>query len=158
MMHANDDELRLYAKGGLANVLIPELEAHLNECSICADRLRHSESFLAQVADLRNWRRRDDGPERRREIRLAVNHPASLKQLLPTASGRSEVRVLDISRNGLKVEVSERIDPGTVVQIRIEELIVTGEVRYWVSVGDKFHEGVQIQDVIPTRTCGHAAS
>ena len=87
-----------------------------------------------------------------------VNQPASLKQLLPTASGRSEVRVLDISKDGLKLEVSERIDPGTLVQIRLAELIITGKIRYWVSVSDKFHLGVQIQDVFPTRVRGHAPS
>lgn len=88
----------------------------------------------------------DDGQERRSEVRQSVNQPASLKELLPYVAQRREVQVLEISKSGLKLHVSRQIDPGTLVQIRLEDMIVTGEVRYWVSAGDEFQVGIQIQD------------
>ncbi len=74
-----------------------------------------------------------------------------MRQLSPLLNVRWEVHVLDVSKNGLRLEVPERLEPGTVVQIRLVKScsIITAEVRHCMSVGDGFQVGVEIQDVFP---------
>src|SRR5579862_6719217 len=43
------------------------------------------------------------GLERRREPRILTNHAASMQVLNPFLDGRLAVRVLDVSRNGLRL-------------------------------------------------------
>jgi hypothetical protein len=142
-IHAGNDDLERYAKGELSPSQVPAVVAHLGECPKCTDKLRKIKTVLVRPPA----KRRD----RRRESRVSVNEPASMRQLSPQLNVRWEVLILDVSKNGMRLEAPERLEPGTVVQIRLSKSssIITAEVRYCLSVGDAFGVGVEIQDVFP---------
>ncbi len=128
---------------------VPSVAAHVAECSACKGKLR---GIKASLVGPTLWERGRPEGERRKEYRLTVDEPASMRQLSPLLAVRWEVRILDVSKNGMRIEVPERLDPGTVVQIRLlkSSTIITAEVRHCQSMGDGYQVGVEIQDVFPT--------
>ena len=88
------------------------------------------------------------GLERRREPRISTDDPASMQVLNPLLEGRFMIRVLDVSKNGLKLSCSTRLQRGTLVQVYIKNIVAMGEVRHCVQIGDEFHAGVQLDDVL----------
>lgn len=109
-----------------------------------------AEKFMKQVADLsRHQRRNHEGDERRRDFRISLDVSASLKAINPLSAQRSEIRIIDASTGGLKLQVPEFIHPGTSIQIRLKRTIALAEVRYCHPAGTEFHVGVRLQDVFP---------
>lgn len=88
--------------------------------------------------------------ERRSEPRVAVDDPVSILVLNPLDPNRLAGRVLDISRNGLRVRTQKFLSRGTVLQLRVRDLVVMGEVRYCVKRADSFDAGIHIQDCVAT--------
>ncbi len=85
--------------------------------------------------------------ERRAEIRYPAQDPAELEIL----SGPTEPlfgTILDVSRSGLRVALSKRIDRGEQVQIKLHNNVIFGEVRYCRAVSGAFHVGIRIQDLV----------
>jgi hypothetical protein len=66
--------------------------------------------------------------------------------------GRLAIRVLDVSRNGLKLGSLTHFQRGTLVQVFMDSLVAMGEVRYCKQIGDEFHVGVRLDDVVPRHT------
>ena len=92
-------------------------------------------------------------PERRSEARSAVDQEATIKVLNPLeTSERSSARVVEVSGTGLKLRVSDALMPGTLVQIRVGDKLLLGEVRYCNPNGAGFLAGVRLQDVFDTGT------
>jgi len=91
------------------------------------------------------------GVERRHEPRVSTNAAAWMQVLNPLLHVRLVIRVLDVSRNGLKISTRMQLQRGTLVQVYIRNIIAMGEVRHCVKVGDEFHAGVQLDDVIASR-------
>ena len=56
---------------------------------------------------------------------------------------------MNVSTRGLKLQVPEALEPGVVLQIRLDDKIIMAEVRYCSAHGHEFHVGVKIQDVFP---------
>ena len=104
-------------------------------------------SRLAECA--RSKRADRSGAERRLEVRIATDEPARMKVLQPLGPA-IEIRVLDVSRSGLKISVPEMLAPGTVIQIHMKTAIAFAEVRYVSPCGDDLHAGVRFQDVFWT--------
>jgi len=133
-LHSSVEDLKRYALGQLPSSEATAIETHLLECPTC----RKTFAGLAF------------GPtvERRTEVRVAVNSPARIKGLDPlTSIGPSTTgQVLDASENGLKLKVARAFFPGAVVQVRFQDRIVLGTVRYCVPSGDEFHIGVQLKE------------
>jgi hypothetical protein len=88
----------------------------------------------------------DLGKERRSDPRFTANDTASLEVVRPFSSFPMDVRILNISKSGLKLCASESIDPGTLVRVHIKGHPVMAEVRYCVPVGREFHAGIKLQD------------
>jgi hypothetical protein len=89
------------------------------------------------------------GFERRSEPRISTDDPASMQVLHPLLDGRSTIRVLDVSRKGLKLCCLTHMQRGTLVQVFMNNLVAMGEVRHCKQIGDEFHVGVQLDDVLP---------
>jgi len=89
------------------------------------------------------------GAERRQDPRFAIDEPARMKVLQPIGPS-SVIRILDISRSGLKISVAEFLAPGTVIQIHLKASVAFAEVRFCTAQGEGFHAGVQFQDVFWT--------
>ena len=146
-MHAHDDDLAMYIQGRLpAEKLIP-LESHLGSCKICESKLaRMAESFGA----LGRSTQQKVTEERRRDARVETNDQAFMQILSPLSFGRVQIRVMDVSKNGLKLLVPEFLQQGTMVQIRMRQAIMLAEVRHCRKAEAGFHAGVQLQDVFST--------
>jgi hypothetical protein len=104
-------------------------------------------SRLAECERLKRGKR--TGAERRQDVRVATNEPARMKVLQPLGPG-TEIRVLDVSRGGLKITVPEFLAPGTIIQIHMKSAIAFAEIRHCAPCGDEFHAGVCFQDVFWT--------
>jgi hypothetical protein len=89
--------------------------------------------------------------ERRRQPRMATDDPASIQILSPLTLERMDVRILDVSRNGLKIRSPRRLNTGAILQIRLRDLFIMGEVRYCVQTPDGFYAGLYIQDCVERR-------
>jgi signal transduction histidine kinase len=102
--------------------------------------------------------------EKRREVRYRVNYPTILKS---KTLGVALVRILDVSRFGLRVSVPFRLPHGTEVEIRVEDKSVRGLVRNCGCMkAYEFHAGIELlqsdsiderglADAIRRRTVGH---
>jgi hypothetical protein len=87
------------------------------------------------------------GIERRREARYPTNDPAEIR-ILPLSGPRLPSTVIDVSRSGLRLEVSTQLARGLQVEVVLPaKAAVFGEVRYCRRAGDAFHVGIRIQDV-----------
>lgn len=90
-------------------------------------------------------------PERRSEARSAADHEATIKLLNPLqASERISARVIETSPSGLTLRLKHALLPGTLVQIRVGEKMLFGEIRYCNPSGAGFRAGVRLQDVFDT--------
>lgn len=85
--------------------------------------------------------------ERRRDRRISTDDCASMKMLNPAVDGRQAIRVLDVSRSGLKLSSYLPLERGTLVQVYFGNIVAMGEVRHCVKCGAEFHAGVQLDNV-----------
>ena len=86
------------------------------------------------------------GDERRIFPRFVTDDTATVKPLSPGSSVQSEMRVLNVSKGGLKLCVGQFLDPGTLVEIHLRDEITVAEVRYCVRTNQGFHVGVKLQE------------
>lgn len=86
------------------------------------------------------------GPDRRTETRFPTDELAKMKILRPLGEG-SEVRVLDVSKGGLKLRVPELLQPGTIIQVHLKAAIAMAEVRYCLAADGGFHAGLRLLDL-----------
>ena len=61
---------------------------------------------------------------------------ASLQELNPLSLERQQVKIVDISKNGVGILAPTQLFPGTIVQIRIKNAVELGEVRHCSAVGN----------------------
>jgi c-di-GMP-binding flagellar brake protein YcgR len=92
--------------------------------------------------------------ERRSDARVSADHPASLKLVNTTSAVRTDVRVVDVSKGGVKLRVAEALKPGTVIQVRLKGANAVAKVVYCRKAGTVFHVGVQFQDIFSKRDGG----
>jgi hypothetical protein len=85
--------------------------------------------------------------ERRSEARYPTQDPAEL-QILAGPSEPIYGTILDVSRSGLRVELSQRIARGEQVKVKLHENVIFGEVRYCRAVSGAFQAGIRIQDLV----------
>jgi len=145
-MHMQAEHLELYALGELSEDLAGIVESHLKECVACGIQFEESRVTIGQWVALEDAHR---GRERRRSPRTATNDPAVLIVLKPELSTRTRIRILDASKEGLKLEVPHGLMRGMVVQVNVRDLFILAEVRHCRAYGTGFHAGVLIQDVFP---------
>jgi hypothetical protein len=146
-MHLHDDLLELYLQEGLENALVSNVESHLGFCKKCSARLVEAAFFTDQMAVLAHKQSAPHGGERRRFTRIATYDPAIIQQVGPFSADRSDVRVLDISREGLRIHSSVLVSPGALVKVRLRRIIALGVIRYCVTTKNEFDLGVRLQDL-----------
>jgi hypothetical protein len=83
-----------------------------------------------------------DGADRRREPRVPANDSASMNVVDSWSALRVDVRVLDVSKSGMKLSVPRFLNRGTVVQIHLKDSMALAEVRHCLSAGRGYHAGV----------------
>jgi hypothetical protein len=134
-LHPSVEDLKRYALGQVPTS--HSIETHLLQCRTCR-------TILAELAS---------GPkrtpiERRSEVRIALESPARIKALDPLTSigPSSSGQVLNTSRTGVQLRVKRAFLPGSVVQIRFQDQIVIGTVKYCTPSGDEFQIGEQLKE------------
>jgi hypothetical protein len=89
--------------------------------------------------------------DKRREARYPCNDPASVR-VLNGSGGFFPATVLDVSRSGLRLEITVGLEKGMQVEITLPgEVIVFGEVRYCRHAALVYQAGVFIEDVFYAR-------
>jgi hypothetical protein len=144
-VHMEADHLELYALEELPEDLCSAIEWGLKSCG---DSGQFEESRLT----LGQWTALAVepayfGPEKRKSPRVATDDPALLTVLKPEQSARLKIRIVDASKEGLKLLVPRELMRGMIVQLHVHEFFILAEVRYSIPAGEDFHAGVQIQDV-----------
>jgi hypothetical protein len=84
--------------------------------------------------------------ERRLDPRFNVDDPAEMRVLAPAPARPLDVRLVDISRNGAKIQVPQAVAPGSILELRTSKAVILAEARYCVSGDHTFYVGVQIRE------------
>jgi hypothetical protein len=149
-MHVSAEDFELYLLGKLPLERSTEVVSHVADCQDCGQKLDDARRYLQQLSELSKSQHAHPSPQdQRRHHRIPTDAPALIKLIHPSRSEPLVARILDVSKEGLKVRLSHRLLPGVTVEIQMERTIVFAEVRYCIEVGGSFEVGVQIQDVIP---------
>jgi hypothetical protein len=149
-MHVLDEDIELYLLGRLSSHRLTSVESHLAGCTSCVARLSGMAGIVFRLIRLsRRQLGSYTGAEKRRYHRIPTDDPGHIQMFSPFSPDRIPIRVIDVSRSGLKVRVPQYIPAGTVAQVRVKQAIILGEVRYCVASGEEFDAGIQIQDVVP---------
>jgi|HubBroStandDraft_1064217.scaffolds.fasta_scaffold499409_1 hypothetical protein len=148
-MHVRDEDLELYLMERLEKAQTVTVEAHLSDCSACAIRLNSANILSNQLAELRREQTPFRGVEKRREPRVTTDDAGVLQKINPFSPDRFDVRVLDVSKDGMRVAGPNSLEPGTNVKVRLNDKIAFGEVRHCRVVGGAYHAGIQLHDTFP---------
>jgi hypothetical protein len=149
-VHVSEKRLQSYLSGELSESIANEVTSHLEVCQSC--RIR-----IVKTVEATNHTVRAAGDERRRQPRMPTDDPASIQIISPLALERLDVRILDVSRNGLKIRSPRLLNTGAILQIRLRDLFIVGEVRYCVQTPDGFYAGLYIQDCVERRRAERVA-
>jgi anti-sigma factor RsiW len=147
-VHVRLDDLELYVRGGLPDAETTEISSHVAACPECSEKLSEARGFLDQLARLSERQMAHPSPaERRKNHRVPTDDPARIKLLYPAISEALPARILDVSKEGMKVELSHILEPGATIEVLFKRFVAIAEVRYSIQVGEVYHCGVLIQDV-----------
>ena len=105
-----------------------------------ADRLR--DGRLSLLAD------GYPGADRRLERRYSFSDRAWMHTVYPLSSNRRSVRLLDISRSGLRIDAVLPELQSASIRVQLRDVFVIGEVRYCREAGEKYHIGVRVETVL----------
>ena len=89
--------------------------------------------------------------ERRSETRVPADDPAIVTILQSGSHPHVECRILNTSKNGVRIELAVGVDPGMLIQIRLREVITMAEVRYCIPAGSGFRVGARILSTMSAR-------
>lgn len=85
---------------------------------------------------------------RRAEHRYMVKEDAFVWDLHHIKAGYHSASIVDVSRNGMRLESTGRLVQGSHIAIDFRGMIVCGTVQYCRLVENRFTLGVQIKDVL----------
>lgn len=138
--HIQKDELRTYVRGQAQPENVRAIEAHLQQCSECQNRLADGARFGSQLSDPD---KQSGVVEQRAESRYGIEDIVILK---PLSSERLTAKIIDISKSGLAIVTCQNLPCGTSVRIRIGRQIFEAEVRYCQPSGAEFQIGLFVQN------------
>ena len=83
----------------------------------------------------------------RREPRFTANQPVTA-QLLSGSRRRLSASIVNLSGRGLQIRVSEPLSPGELIEVRCENQMLLGEVRYCTPDAVGWLAGVEIEHAL----------
>ena len=143
--HVLENELELYLKDQMSQESLAVIDAHLGSCQACSSKLVEQDKCLWYLAELTAGAVAGDG-ERRRHPRLATNDPASVQILHPFSAGIWDVRIVDVSKDGLRTYTPSELMPGSLIKLKMQYSVACGDVRYCVPADNGFYAGVRLHD------------
>ena len=133
--HAHEDDLELYVRGRLAPERVSALDSHLLECRTCRERL--ARSIGLQLIVHPTGKAKSKEKDERSEPRFNTGDDAIFQELSPLSLERQDVKIVDVSKNGVAILTPRSVMPGTIVQVRIKNNVELGEVRHCAAWGDE---------------------
>ena len=85
--------------------------------------------------------------ERRRYPRINTDERASMRLIAPMMLERIQVRIVNVSMGGLLIRMEHSLTPQTIIQLRVRNTFVLGEVRHAIRKDDGWYVGVKVQDL-----------
>src|SRR5689334_6993018 len=85
---------------------------------------------------------------RRSEPRYLVKENAFVWDLHRVEAGYHSVSIIDVSRNGLRLESVDRLGQGSDIAIDFRGMVVCGTVQYCRTLANCFAMGVRIKEVL----------
>jgi anti-sigma factor ChrR (cupin superfamily) len=134
--HAHDDDLELYARGRLERGHTSFVETHLKECQTCRERLSECIGLL-RLSVHPTGTTKSKELDARSELRFSTGDEAIFQELSPLSLERQQVKIVEVSKNGLGIVAPKSVLPGTIVQVRIKSNVELGEVMHCSVSGDK---------------------
>jgi hypothetical protein len=141
-LHVHEDDLELYVRGRLKLERISPLESHLAECQMCQELL--SACVGQRLAFQPTPGTTSEAAQKRTEPRFSTEGEGSLQELHPLSLDRQKINIVNVSKNGLGLLSPKAIYPGTIVQLRIKDIVELGNVRYCFASGDGFQIGLRL--------------
>jgi hypothetical protein len=142
-MHLQAEDLELYALGRFCEPRSSEVEAHLASCPLCRSNLADAAEFAQALAKLGQRM-----AERRDGHRIAADDSATLQVLNPLSPAHWEVRILNEAKGGMCIRTAKPIEQGAQVKVQRADIIACGEVRYCIPVGESFHAGIVLREIV----------
>jgi predicted anti-sigma-YlaC factor YlaD len=134
LLDDHDDDLELYLGGRLHSERTASVEQHLLECNICRERLSECVGHRLSLYLLQQTE--PEQTQKRSEPRFSTEGEATVQEIHPLSLERHKVKVVNVSKSGLGILSPKAIFPGTIVQLRIQDSIELGNVRYCSASGD----------------------
>ena len=144
-MHPEPDEFALYLKGQLSRDVIPALEHHLASCEACVQALREQDRYLWCLAEISTNEFSLEG-EKRRYPRLGTDEPAVIQSLEPFATDAWDVRIVDVSRGGVRIQSPRPLAVDSLIRVKMKFSVACGDVRHCSPVENGFQVGVRLHD------------
>ena len=141
--HVLENELELYLKDHLSKESLAVIDSHLASCQACCSKLAEQDKCLWYMAELTAGE--VDG-ERRRHPRVATDDPATVQILHPFSAGIWDVRIVDVSKSGLRAHTPKSLPPGSLIKVRMQCSVGCGDVRYCIPAESGFYVGVRLHD------------
>lgn len=140
--HLHDNDLELYLRGQLESGRLAATERHLLDCKICQLQLSSclGQSLAIQIVAGSHT----DTTQKRSEPRFDTNGEGTLQEIHPLSLDRRKVRIVNVSKNGLGLVSPKAILPGTIVQLRINDIVELANVRYCSASDEGFRIGLRL--------------
>jgi hypothetical protein len=143
--HIQEHDLELYLKAELSNESISVVDAHLTDCGDCVKKLAEQDQCLWYLAELSDSEPAGDN-EKRRSTRVATDEAAAIQMINPFCIDTWDVRIVDVSKGGLRTFTPRDVTPGTLVKIKMQYSVACGDIRYCVPAENGFYAGVRLHD------------
>lgn len=143
--HIDEKDLDLYLKARLGDPSVSAIDIHLGGCRPCVDRLAERDRCLAYLAELGS-EESPGGAEKRAFPRVAIDEPASLQVLNPFSASKWDVRIVDVSRGGLRTCTPNPLIKDSLIKIQMQFTVSCGDVRYCIPAETGFYAGVRLHD------------
>ena len=143
--HIQEYDLELYLKAELSDESISVIDAHLKDCGDCVKKLAEQDKCLWYLAELSDGVAALDS-DKRGSPRVVTNDAAAIQVLNPFCIDIWKVRVVDVSKGGLRTLTPRNLPPGALVKIRMQYSVACGDIRYCVPAENGFYAGVRLHD------------
>ena len=141
-VHLHEDDLELYLRGQLESERLWSTEQHLLMCEIC--RLQLSICLGQRLALQIVVGPTTDTSQKRSEPRFDTKGDGTLQELHPLSLERHKVKIVNVSKNGLGLVSPRALLPGTIVQLRIKDIVELANVRYCSASDEGFRIGLRL--------------
>ena len=150
--HVSEPDLEVYLNGHLPERKESLTGAPLGEYTPCSVEVNNADEFVSALALLGDQQAIHDGRNKRREYRFVTDDPAGLQILNPLSADNLDVRILDVSKHGLRLSMRSNVEPGSSLKVRMKDYIAFGVARYCIPATEGFFVGVQIHDYVSRRS------